>query len=181
MNVEAEGSGGTASKKRSERDILSNAHLSTEEGIYGLILVAGLVAVAGNAGLTSLQTLLFVVVTNLVFWTAHVYSGAVAAHSGSGRESIPLGRAIRLAMLRSRGLLTAAVPPAIPLLLGALGILESITADWIAMWIIVGVLAILGFIPYRRKGAPLHVCLFGATCTAALGLVIIIAKALLHH
>lgn len=177
MDVEAERAG--ASATRSERDILAEAHLSTEEGIYGLILVAGLIAVAGNAGLTALQTLLFVVVTNAVFWTAHVYSGAVAAHSGS--EALPLRRAIRAAMRRSRGLLTAAVPPAIPLLLGTLGVIESITADWIALWLIVGLLALLGFIPYRRKGAPLHICLFGASCTAALGIVIIIAKALLHH
>ena len=83
-------------------------------------------------------------------------------------------------MARSRGLLMAAVPPAVPLLLGALGLVDSITADLIALWIIVGVLAILGFIPYRRKGAPLHICLFGAACTAALGCVIIIAKALIH-
>lgn len=179
MNVDAERSGRAGSTARSDRDILANAHLSTEEGIYGLILVAGLVAVAGNAGLTSPQTLLFVLVTNSVFWTAHVYSGAVAAHSGS--EALPLGRATRLAMRRSRGLLTAAIPPAVPLLLGTLGVIDSITADWIALWIIVGVLALLGFIPYRRKGAPLHVCLFGAACTAALGIVIILAKALLHH
>lgn len=91
MNVDAERSGRAGSTARSDRDILANAHLSTEEGIYGLILVAGLVAVAGNAGLTSPQTLLFVLVTNSVFWTAHVYSGAVAAHSGS--EALPLGRA----------------------------------------------------------------------------------------
>lgn len=71
----------TGGRIRRERDLLAEVHLSTEEGIYGLILVAGLVAVAGTSGLSSIRTLVFVLVTVAVFWVAHVYSGTVAAHS----------------------------------------------------------------------------------------------------
>lgn len=162
-----------------ERDLLAEVHLSTEEGIYGLILVAGLVAVAGNSGLTSARTLAFVLITVGVFWVAHVYSGTVAVHSS--QLGLTVRTSLRMARKRSRGLLVAVVPPAVPLVLGALGMIQDITADWIAMWTIVAVLALLGFLTYRRRKAPLHMCVIGAVSTAALGCIIIIAKALLHH
>lgn len=162
-----------------ERDLLAEVHLSTEEGIYGLILVAGLVAVAGNSGLSSVQTLGFVLVTVGVFWVAHVYSGTVAAHSS--QLGLTVRTSLRMARKRSRGLLVAVVPPAVPLVLGAAGLIRDITADWIAMWTIVAVLALLGFLTYRRRDASLGMCLVGAVATASLGLVVIVAKALLHH
>ena len=162
-----------------ERDLLAEVHLSTEEGIYGLILVAGLVAVAGNSGLSSVQTLAFVLVTVGVFWVAHVYSGTVAAHSS--QLGLSVRTSLRMARKRSRGLLASIALPAIPLVLGAVGLIDDIVADWIAMWTIVAVLAMLGYLTYRRRDASLGVCLVGAVSTASLGLVVIVAKALLHH
>lgn len=164
---------------RRERDLLAEVHLSTEEGIYGLILVAGLVAVAGNTGLSSVRALAFVLVTVGVFWVAHVYSGTVAAHSS--HAGLSLRASLRMARKRSRGLLAAVVPPAVPLVLGAVGLIDDLVADWIAMWTIVAVLALLGYLTYRRRDAPLRMCLLAAVSTAALGFVIIVAKALLHH
>lgn len=169
----------TGGRIRRERDLLAEVHLSTEEGIYGLILVAGLVAVAGTSGLSSIRTLVFVLVTVAVFWVAHVYSGTVAAHSSHQGQTLRM--ALRMARKRSRGLLAAVVPPAIPLVLAAMGVIDGLLADWIAMWTIVAVLALLGFLTYRRRSAPLGMCIAAAISTAALGFVIIVAKALLHH
>lgn len=164
-----------------QRDILHEVHLSTEEGVYGLILVAGLIAVAGSTGQGAVQTLVFVIVTVLVFWAAHVYAGTVAAHSSGGSVGLSLKEAIRHSRRKSRGLLTATIPPAVPLLLSAFGLFSARSADWIALWIVVAVLAVLGYLAYLRKGAALHMRLLGAVSTAAFGIVIILAKALLHH
>ena len=172
------GSGAASRRPSRQRDFLTGAYLSTEEGVYGLILVAGLIAVAGTSGLSSWQTLVFVGVTVIVFWAAHVYAGSVAAHSGS--TGISLRGAIRHALRRSRGLLAATVPTAIPLVLGAIGVLDTALADWISLWIVVGVLALHGFLAYQRKGSPVHMRVIGAVSTAAFGVVIILAKALLH-
>lgn len=167
------------SPARQERDLLAEVHLSTEEGIYGLILVAGLVAVAGASGLTPLRALAFILVTVIVFWVAHVFSGTVAEHSA--HPGLSLRASFKMARKRSRGLLVSVVPPAVPLVLGATGLVGTLTADWIALWVIVAVLALLGYLTYARRGAPVHKRLLAAVCTAALGFVIIIAKALLHH
>lgn len=167
--------------ERGQRDLLREAHLSTEEGVYGLILVAGLIAVAGTSGLGPVLTLIFISVTVLVFWAAHVYAGAVAEHSGNMGQGVSLKTATKSAVHRSRGLLTATIPPAIPLLLSAFGIIGHQLADWIALWVVVGVLGALGYLAYHRKSAALHMRIIGAVSTAAFGIVIILAKALLHH
>lgn len=161
--------------------LLKDTHLSTEEGVYGLILVAGLIAVAGASGLGPIKTLGFVVITVAVFWSAHVYAGAVAAHSGGETAGMSLRAAIRHAMRRSRGLLIAAIPPAIPFIMSGFGMFDALTAAWVALWIIVAVLGLLGYVAYARRGSPLYIRLLGAVSTAAFGIVIIIAKALIHH
>ncbi|MBO1901352.1 hypothetical protein J4H92_05250 [Leucobacter weissii] len=157
--------------------------MSTEEGVYGLILVAGLVAASGAARASALQTLVFVGITVLVFWAAHVYAGTVAEHGSAGtdREPVGLRRAIRRAMRRSRGLLIATLFPAAPLLLGAIGALGDRLSIWVSLWVSVGMLAMLGYLAYLRKGASLHQRLLGAAATASFGIVIIVAKAIVTH
>lgn len=157
--------------------------VSSEEGIYGLILVSGLIATSGSAGASALHTLIFTAVTVIVFWLAHLYAGVVAAHGSVRPDGTIQGlrASIRHAVQRSRGLLASALLPAIALLLGTLGVLEDTTAIWISLWIVVGVLALLGYLAYQRKGAKLHMCLIGAVTTASFGIVIIIAKAIITH
>ena len=48
------------------------------EGVYGLILVAGMIVVSRNLTGTSAQALLSVVVTLVVFFAAHVYAATVS-------------------------------------------------------------------------------------------------------
>lgn len=158
-------------------------HLSTGEGVYGLILVSGLIATASSAQASSFRVLLFVAVTLGVFWLAHVYSGVVGGHGrvGSDGNPTPLRAAIRTSVRESRGMLLAAVLPAGALLLGVFGILHDRTANWAALWVCVAVLALLGYRSYRQRGAALHVRLLGALATASFGLIIILAKAIVTH
>lgn len=151
--------------------------------MYGLILVSGLIATAGGTGATSFRMLLFVVVTLSVFWLAHVYAGVVGSHGSTGHDGqpMPLRAVIRESMRESQDMLLAALLPAAALLLGVLGILQDRTAGWLAMWVCVAVLALLGYRSYHRLGATLPVRLVGAFATASFGLVIIIAKAIVTH
>lgn len=158
-------------------------HLSTGEGVYGLILVSGLIATASSAHAPSFRVLLFVAVTLGVFWLAHVYSQVVGDHGRMGADGSPmkLRVAIRESVRETRGMLLAAVLPAGALLLGAFGVLQDTTANWLALWVCVGVLALLGYRSYHRLGAALHVRLLGALATASFGLIIIAAKAIVTH
>lgn len=158
-------------------------HLASNEGVYGLILVAGLIATASSAHAPSIRVLIFVAVTLGVFWLAHVYSAVVANHGRTGEDGQPmtLKTAIPESVGEARGMLFAAVFPAAALLLGVFGIVGDKAAAWLALWTCVVALASLGYLSYRRIGAALHVRLLGALTTASFGIVIIIAKAIGTH
>jgi len=112
-----------------------------------------------------------------------VYAGSVARHgtpSASG-ETVGIRAAIRASARKSRGMLVSVLPPGAALLLGVFGVVADGTAKWIALWVCVAVLAVLGFIAYRRKGASVPICLLGALSTASFGFVIIVVKAVVTH
>ena len=157
--------------------------MTTEEGVYGLILVSGVIAATGAAGSPAWKTLLFTVLTVAVFWLAHVYAGTVAMHGSRDAEGHPRSarEAFRASVRKARGMLAATVFPAIALLLGALGVLDDSASMWIALWVGVVILGALGYLAYRRKGASLGWRLAGAITTASFGIAIVIVKAIVTH
>ncbi|MBN9174600.1 MAG: hypothetical protein J0I70_10675, partial [Microbacterium sp.] len=50
----------------------------SEEAVYGLILVSGMIVVSNSVVGTSANALLSVVITVIVFFAAHVYAGTLA-------------------------------------------------------------------------------------------------------
>lgn len=157
--------------------------VSSEEGVYGLILVAGLIAASGTVGSPAWKTLLLTAVTVAVFWTAHVYAGSVALHGERKPDgTVTSGReAFRHSVGKARGMLAACVFPALALLLGAFGWVSDFEATWISLWVCVGTLATLGFLNYMRKGAPWYRCVIGAVTTASFGILIVLAKVFIAH
>lgn len=153
-------------------------HLATEQGVYGVILVAGLVVVSGSE--PALTAFVTVVTTVIVFWAAHVYAGTVAHHRNVGGRMISLTESFVAALRPSWGLLISALIPAAILLLGVTKAIPDDAAQWAALWVCVGVLAILGFVAFRRRGSRLAVCLLGSVGTAAFGLIMVALKVLLH-
>lgn len=155
------------------------AGFATEEAVYGVILVAGMIVASGGSG-SSWSVFTTVVVTVLVFWAAHVYAGTVSHHGLEHDRVMGIREAFRLAIGRSAGLLTSALIPSFLLLLGASEVVADTTAIWVALWTCVLVLAILGFIAFSRRGASWPWRIVGALGTATFGLVMIILKAAIH-
>jgi hypothetical protein len=151
----------------------------TEESVYGTILVSGMIIVSGSYRATSWETFVTVIVTVIVFWAAHVFAGSVATY-GSAEDSTTIGGAVRHALRRSIGFLTSALAPSIVLLLGALRAIPDAVAIWTALWLGVGILAVLGYIVFARRGSSLPVRILGAAGTAAFGVAMIVLKALIH-
>jgi hypothetical protein len=155
-----------------------SGHLATEEGIYGVILVAGLIVVSGMEVLHALTAFVTVVSTVLVFWIAHVYAGAIAYRAPDGAAGV--GASLAHSLRESLGLLVAALIPALILLLGVTHAVPDDVAIWIALWVCVADLAVLGYLAFRRRGSRVAVCLLGALTTAALGMLMVLLKVLLH-
>ena len=153
--------------------------LLSEEGVYGVILVSGIIVATNVASDSSWHVFTVVISTVIVFWAAHVYAGTVAQH-GHDDDAGSLNMAFREALGRSHGLLVASVPASIVLLLGALRAFDDDVTIWLALWINVAVLAVLGFVAFARRGAGLFGRLGGALLTAAFGVVVILLKAFIH-
>lgn len=151
-------------------------HFATDEGVYGVILVAGMIVASGSAESTALQVFLQVVGTVLIFWAAHVYAGTVAHHGFEDGRIIGIRESLRAALRRSWGLLVSALIPSSILLLGVTQVVADSTAIWTALWVCVAVLAVLGYIAFARRGARWHIRLLGATATAGFGILMILLK-----
>ena len=156
------------------------ASFATEQSVYGVILVSGMIVVSADARSTSWEVFWTVVITVIVFWLAHVYAGTVAHHGLDHGRVLGIRESLREAIAHSWGLLASALIPSFILLLGATEAVPDYAAIWLALWTGVLVLAVLGYIAFARRGASLPVRVLGGLTTAAFGLVLMLLKALVH-
>lgn len=152
----------------------------SEEAVYALILVAGIIVTAGMQGESSWAIFWIVVGTVVVFWLAHIYAGTLAHLNGGGHHRLELGPAFRAAVRRSSGLLIGAAVPAAILLLGATRAIDDENALWVALWAEVAALAVLGYFAFLKRGAAVPIRILGALTTALFGLAMIGLKAIIH-
>jgi hypothetical protein len=157
-----------------------HASFATEEAVYGVILVSGMIVVAGSYSGTSWTVFTTVVATVVVFWAAHVYAGTVAHHGLDEDHTTGLREAFQASLRRSLGLLTSALIPSSILLFGATRVVDDSNAIWAALWVSVAVLFVLGFIGFTRRGATWPWRIVGGLGTAAFGFAMILLKALVH-
>lgn len=152
--------------------------LMTEEAIYGLILVSGMIVV--SAGGTSLHALVTVGVTVLVFFAAHVYAGTLGRLAATDGHA-GLRASLRASARQSSGMLVASVAPLAVLLLGTTRLIDDDTALWAALIVNTVVLGALGWTAVARWSVHWWPRLLSALLTAAFGGVLIILKAVIHH
>lgn len=148
--------------------------------IYGTIvalsvIVAGVRAYPHESG----HIAALVAVTCLVFWFAHVYAHALG-HAVSNKEHVTFAELREIA--RGEGaIVEAAVPPVVALLLGAVGLLSTKNAAWLAFVLGLGVLGVQGVIFARVE----RLGWLGTTVVVAanlgLGLILVALKLLVSH
>ncbi|MDR5698309.1 hypothetical protein [Agromyces aerolatus] len=172
---------GTVSKRKTNGAVhLVHASFATEEAVYGVLLVAGMIIVAGGYSDSSWTVFTTVIATVFVFWAAHVYAGTVAHHGLEEDRVTGLREAFRMSLQRSLGLLTSALIPSLILLFGATRVVDDTNAIWAALWVSVLVLFVLGYIGFTRRGASWPWRILGALGTAAFGFAMIALKAIVH-
>ncbi|MEL4319670.1 hypothetical protein WJX64_11710 [Leifsonia sp. YIM 134122] len=153
----------------------------TEESVYGIVLVSGMITVSGGHGEDPWQVFITVFATVIVFWAAHVYAGTIAGPRGAAQDTRgSLAEDLRRSLRRSLGFLTSALIPSAILLLGALRVVDDETAIWIALWAGVLILAVLGYVAFTRYGHGWPMRILGALMTALFGFAMIALKAFVH-
>jgi hypothetical protein len=148
--------------------------------VFGTITAMATVAAYGRVFPNSPWTVEELVLsTAVVLWLAHLYTHALA-------ESLAERRPLRFARLRALarrelGILLAAVPPSIALILGALGLFDETVSIWLAIALGLGILALEGarYAQLERlgkKGAFLAVA-----ANVGLGLLVVLLKVEVLH
>jgi hypothetical protein len=148
-------------------------------GLYGTVLVLAVLTALTKSGKAEAAVLLGgVVVTSGVFWIVHVYADTLVA-----RVAAPEQRWRDIAAVHARHelpILEAAVGPAIPLALGAAGVLSREAASWAA--IAVGLVGLFGWgiLLGRALGYGLWRTVSIGLLNVALGGVMVGLKVLVH-
>ena len=118
-------------------------------------------------------------VTSVVFWLAHVYSHAVALVVA--REQHLSFAEVRHIARHEGAVVEAAVPPLVALLLGALGLISTHAAVWIAFVLGLAVLAVQGVVFARVERLRWLGTFVVVTINLGLGVSIVVLKLLVTH
>ena len=154
--------------------------LMSEEAIYGLILVSGMIVVSGTNSGTALNAFTTVAVTVAVFFAAHVYAGTLGRLAATDGHA-GLGASLRASLHQSGGMLLASVAPLIVLLLGATRVIDDTTAMWTALIVDTVILGILGWIAVARWSTHWLPRILSALLTAGFGGILIAIKAVINN
>jgi hypothetical protein len=149
------------------------------DAVYGTILVVAVVAALSEDESASAGEILGgALATSIVFWIVHVYAEVLSR--GTEGERAPFWTLVRVSAAQEWPLVEAALAPCLPLLLGAIGVLNRSPA--ITLSIIVGLagLAGWGYTAGRRLQQSRLTAIFTAAGALALGVVMVLLKNLVH-
>ncbi|WP_438352453.1 hypothetical protein [Microbacterium sp. CJ88] len=152
-----------------------DARFRTAAAIYGLIVFAAFVTIASDHAVDAWDILDTAVWTLVVFFVAHTFAHTLTDHGEHG-----LTTATRNAMRHASGMLYAAVPAAIVLVVCGIQSVPAETAWILASWATIAVLAVLGYLAYARRTRNVALRLLGALGTAFLGWIIVILEYAFH-
>jgi|GEM_PF-1896140 len=148
------------------------------ELVSGTVLVSVVIAVADESG-GILDVVVATVASQIVFWATQIFILTIAVQQRrDDDEAVSIRRSLTFAVRRSNGLLLAAAPPLLILVIGLLGAYDGRLAYWIALWLSVAILAMLGWIAFAGREIHWFWHLCGALATAALGVFAILLKIL---
>lgn len=148
--------------------------------IYGtIIVISAVIAGAKIYASDPWHVAVFVVVTTVVFWLAHVYAHSLAESVGHD-EHLSLAELRRIAR-REASLIEAAVPSVAALLLGAFDVLSERSAIWLAVALGLCVLTVQGFLFARVERLRWPATLAVVAINLGLGVLLIALKLLVSH
>lgn len=161
------------------RRVVLGAGESVAGTVYGTIVVMGVIVAGADVARDAWRLAVIVGATVVVLWVAHVYADAIG-------ESIERARRLDRAELssvarRELAIPLAAVAPVAALALGALGVVGTSAAVWLALAVGLVTLAVQGhrFARLERLGALATVASVGVN--VSLGLTIVALKLVIAH
>jgi hypothetical protein len=148
--------------------------------VFGTITAMATIAAYGRAFPDSPWTVEELLVsTAVVLWIAHLYTHALA-ESISERHPLRFAR-LRILARRELGILLAAVPPSVALILGALGLFDETVSIWLALGLGLAILALEGARYARIEKLGGTGLLVAVAANVGLGLLVVVLKVTVLH
>ena len=148
--------------------------------IYGTIVALAVLAAASRAYPNEAGHMAAIVaISSIVLWLAHVYAHGLAA-SVAKDEHLSLAD-LRPIAWREASIVEAALPPVAALLLGAMGLLATRTAVWLAFGLGLAVLVVQGLVFARVERLGRLATLAVVTANLGLGVMLVGLKLLVSH
>jgi len=144
--------------------------------LYGLILVTSVIVTLSGKEIELLAVAL--VVTSAVFALAHAWAHALS-EAAVEQRAVDRHRFMR-SLSHEWPIVQAALPAAVLVALAALGVWSTGTALWVALGVNVTLLFVWGAGLRELAGGTLAEMLGAGASTAALGLVLVLLKVLVH-
>lgn len=144
--------------------------------VYGSVLAATVVVSAGDLRSPAALTVLLLV-SGVVFWTAHVYAATVAGRHGGWHAG-----SIRAGMRHEWPVAFAAVPPAIAA--AVCGLVSGISVYdgvWVALAVAIGEQQLWGYAAVRHAGLTGRALTRTMLLNVLMGLVIVALKLAVGH
>ena len=145
--------------------------------VHGTIVAASVFAVSGgvSSSLEAVEAGLYVLATVIVFWIAHGWGHALGFRA-AGMPEHGFFKCLRDQL----PIVESVIPPLVALGLAEVVGASADTAIDVAIWVCVGQLGLLGAGVARCEGLPPHRVAATAAGCAALGMVMVALKAIVH-
>lgn len=143
--------------------------------IYGTIVFAAFLAINSDHSEDAMDLLDNAILSLIVFFLAHVFAHTLTDHGEHGFRG-----AFARAVAHSAGMLYAAIPPTLVLVIGQYTDASVEDLYDLTVWVTIGVLAVLGYVAYWRRGSHLVVRILGAVGTGFLGFLLVVLEYAVH-
>jgi hypothetical protein len=147
--------------------------------LYGTVIVMATLTDAYATERHPAKLAVIVVSTALIIWVAHLHAHGLAESLVEGRRLT--GGDLKRVARQELGILLAAAPPSIALVLGAIGVVDETVAVWVALGIGLITLAAEGLRYARLEHLGLVAALVVISLNLTLGVTIVALKVAFDH
>ena len=175
------GTDATAAPPRGRFARFFDVRFRSATAIYGLIVFTSFITIASDDvddeghPIDAAEMLFDALPALAVFYAAHVFAHTLTDHAEHG-----FWPAFRRALHHSSGMLYAALPTILVLVIGSFTGMSGIDAYSLSTWAAIVMLAVLGWAAYSGRRRSVLVRILGAAGTAFLGLLLILFEYALH-
>ena len=153
--------------------------LARGEGVItGTVVCAAVIAAVGATAETTRQLTVALLGTSFIYWLAHLHAHAIA--SAIKDQAHPL-HALKHAAEQTWTILAASLVPIVILVIAEIVGADLRDAAQVALYAIIGLLAVYSYLGGRRGGLDVKRSLACAVAGAALGVLVALLKAFALH